>query len=378
MKRSIGVITLLIIILGWCASANATNIVDLGTVQYSNTQEKVLDIEINSTQLVDLNYISSDVNKSALYVDNRWFSPLDNKTTYIFATKQIKVEWWFINDTKSFIYQDNSTMQLYRVNINYSKITIPENPYTKQHRELKENYTLILNNYNLTNETLANITLQFNELDELYNLTIRQFNMTLTENQNLSGNLTNMTIAFNELDIKYNQTDALWKSAIDNVTYYQTKYDGKVTDYNQLEKDHNNLAGAVPWYIILSIMGTLLVIYIYTYWKKGGEMQPEATDEITTSYGKLHSAIDKHILSRFRGEQKTGNEGGIEEIEEWKEVNPGKNPQKDAKKQTAQDDDILTIVHKKIDENTRMMTKQFTDGLANLDKKIDKIISERA
>lgn len=364
-----GVLTLLIIILGSCATLTvATQITNLGTIDYYNTQDNFIlngDIPGNA----NLTIVYSEVNESGLKLDKIWYDSFTNKTTYKFTTQKIFVQWWFTPGIKEFVYIDVNTNNLYQVNVNYSEITIPENPYIKQHRELRENYTLILNNYNLTNSTLANITLQFNELDEIYNLTIQQFNMTSAENQNLSENLTNMTTAFINLDDEYNKTYALWESAVDNVTTLQTAYEGKTDDYDDLEKDHNDLAGAVPWYIILSIFGTFLAACIYMYWKKRGEIRPEATDEISTGYGKIHSAIDKHVLSRFRGNKKTGDEGKIEELTEKKET-------KDESVKNDQDD--ITILHKKIDENTRTITKQFTSMITDLNEKIDKAISERA
>lgn len=53
-----------------------------------------------------------------------------------------------------------------------------------------------------------------------------------------------------------------------------------------------------------------------------------------------------------------------------------KETKKEPIKNPAQDD-ILTVVHEKIDANTRIMTKQFTDMFTNLNEKIDKVISER-
>lgn len=373
-KRAIGVLTLLIIILGSCATlAVATPITTLGTINYYNTQDNFCingDIPGNA----NLTYIYSEMNESGLKLDKIWYDSFTNKTTYKFTTQKIFVQWWFTPGIKEFVYIDVNTNNLYQVNVNYSEITIPENPYIKQHRELRENYTLILNNYNLTNETLANITLHFNELNEIYNLTMLQFNMTLAEKQNLSENLTNRTTALKEINEDYNNTYALWESAVGNVTTLQTAYEGKADDYDDLEKDHNDLAGAVPWYIILSILGTFLSVCIYMYWTKRGEVRPEATDEIATGYGKIHSAIDKHILSRFRGGPKTGNEGAIEELTEKKEE-PSKEETKDESVKKNQDD--ITILHKKIDENTRTMTKQFTGMFTDLNKKIDKVISEQ-
>jgi len=380
-KRTIGALTLLIILVGSCATlAVATPIANLGTIDYYNTQDNFCineDIQGNA----NLTHIYSEMNGSTLKLDKIWYDSFTDKTTYKFTTQKIYVEWWFTPGIREFVYIDENTNSLYRINVNYSEITIPENPYEERHQHLVENYTLILNNYNLTNSTLANITLQFNELDNLYNLTMQQLNITLTEKQNLSENLTELRTAFTKLEEEYDNRTALWNSALNSSIYYETSYNDKVTDYNQLEKDHNDLAGAMPWYILTAIFGTFLFTYIYIRRKNIFEPQPETTDEITTGYGRLHSAIDRSILSHFRKEPKTDT-GGIEEVTEWKEVPSDETPmQKETKKEPIKNpaqDDILTVVHEKIDANTRMMTKQFTTMFTNLDEKIDKVISERA
>lgn len=371
-----GVLTLLIIILSSCATlAVATPITTLGDIDYYNTQDNFCineDIPGNA----NLTHIYSEMNESALKLDKIWYDSFTDKTTYKFTTQKIFVEWWFTPSVKEFVYIDGNNNSLYRINVNYSEITIPENPYEERHQQLVENYTLILNNYNLTNSTLANITLQFNKLDDLYNLTMQQLNITLTEKQNLSENLTELRTAFTKLEEEYNKTDALWDSAVDNVTSLQTKCNGLSEDYDQLEKDHNDLAGAMPWYIIVAIIGTFLFTYIYIRRKAIFEPQTGATDEITTDYGKMHLWLDDHVLSKLRkGEmkEKGTDEGSIEELPEWKPSESTETPPSQKEK-----DDILTIVHEKIDENTRMMTKQFTTMFTNLNEKIDKIISERA
>jgi len=380
MKRNYVLIALAIVgILGSCAvTTTATSITNLGDIDYYNTQNNFI---VNETipGNVALIFVYSEMKESSLTDEKIWYN--DNVTTYRFTTNKTYVEWWFTPGIKYFVYQDIITNKLYSVGVNYTDIDIPENPYTERQRQLVENYTLIMNNYNLTNATLTNITTQFNELNDTYGVIMQQLNITLTEKQNLSENLTDVRTAFTKLDNDYNDTYALWESAVDNVTHFQTEYEGKAFDYKELKKDHDDLSGAAPWYVIIAIIGTFLATWIYIRRKNIFETTQESTDEITTGYGKVHSAIDKHILSRLKGDAKTGNEGGIEEITDLKD-GPAKGiPQNETKNEpiekTAQDD-ILEIVHKKIDENTRALTKQFTDGLKDINEKIDKIISEKA
>ena len=388
-KRTMGVFTLLIIILGSCATlAVATPITDLGTMNYADGYEFVSYSNINGSEEVDLIFLASELNESALDVYNNGFYPSESKTLYKFTAKRIYPEFWFVPEIKSFLYMDNNTGNIYRLNVNYSKADIPENPYEKRHRQLVENYTIMMNNYNLTNETLANITLQFNGLNDTYNQKMQQFNTTMAENHNLSENMTNLTAAFNNLDDEYNTTYAMWESAVNSSVYYETGYNDKVKDYNQLEKDHNSLAGAVPWYIIIGILGTFLFTYIYVRRKNIFDAPSDTTDEITTGYGKIHSSIDRHILSRFRKEPKT-DEGKIEEINKWKEA-PKEDftPDEKEKIQRSIDDakegritplniekqdDVLATIHGKIDANNRATNIKIDANAREISTKIDRL-----
>lgn len=398
MKKSILMAIAIIGFLGSFATlAVASPITDLGDVDYYNTQNNFM---VNDTILgnVNLTFAYSEMAECSLIPEKIWYN--NNVTTYRFTTNKTYVEWWFTPGIKYFVYQDMDTNKLYSVGVNYTDIDIPENPYQERHQQLIENYTMLLTNYNLTNTTLANITLHFNELNDTYGLIMQQFNITQKAYLNASEDLTNLTMEFNYLGDEYDNRSALWRSALNSSIKYETSYNDKVTEYNQLEKNHNDLSGALPWYVIISIFGTFLATYIYIRRKNIFDVPTETTDEITTGYGKIHSAIDKYILSSFRKEPKT-DEGKIEELTEWKEVpkeeftpdekrkiqksiddaKEGRitplNIEKPEEKKPTPDDDVLTTMHEKIDENTRMMTKQFTDMFTNLDKKIDKVISER-
>lgn len=379
-KRTIGVFTLLIIILGSCATITvATPITTLGNINYYNTQDNFC-INEKIPGNANLTLIYSEIDENGLKIDKIWYDSFTDNTTYKFTTQKISVEWWFTPNTREFVYIDTNNNNLYRIEVNYTKIDIPENPYEQRHRQLTENYTSIWTNYNLTNETLANISFQFNELDELYNLTMQQFNITLGSYQNASENLTDLKKEFDKLDEKYNTTYTLWDSAVSNVTTLDTTNQRLTGDYEKLEKDHSNLSGAIPWYIILAILGTFLITYIYTRRKAIFDKQPETTNEIVTGYTKTHNAIDKHILSRLRPKPKT-TEGKIEEIPSGQTLTPKEELNEPPKKLVQ--DDAIQMIHEKIDENTRAMTTRFDKSfktvhgdMKKINERIDDIIQK--
>ena len=385
MKKEILMAIAIIGILGSCATLAVATPATIGEMKYYNTQDNFL-INGSIQGNVDLTLAYSEVNASGIIIEKMWYDSTTNKTTYKFTTQKTQVDWWFTPCIKKFIFVDGNTNNLYQLNVNYDNITIPENPYTKQQRELEENYTMILNDYNLTNSSLANITLLYNELNALYNLTEQQFNATKTNQSITAEELKNKTAAYITLNDDYNATYALWEVAVDNVSTYQIALDGLHGDYNKVEKDRDDLAGSIPWYVFITFLGTLLFTYFYLRRKTIFEQQPQVTDEITTNYGRIHAAIDKYILSRLRyqSEEKTieknpEEKGSIEEVPEWKPVT---NEEKtvDSEKKEVHDqsqDDILTMVHEKIDANNRAMTKQVTELITGLDEKIDKLVGKQ-
>ena len=103
MRKIYVLVALAIIgILGSCAVVNAAeNIIDLGTIEYSNTYEEPLPnvgidstVKIdNETQRVILSYMYSEIDQSAIFVTEPYLTN-ENKTIYTFIAKHIEVDWW--------------------------------------------------------------------------------------------------------------------------------------------------------------------------------------------------------------------------------------------------------------------------------------------
>lgn len=305
MKRKYMLVALAVIgILSWCSTVNADTI-DLGTIQYSNINEKILIVEIESNISIDLIYVTSDIDNASLYIDSTWFSPLENTTTYVFATKQIEVEWWFKNDTKCFIYQDNTTKELYCVNIDYSVIEIPSNPVIEWMN--KHNESVVL----------------YNELNDLFEVTLNELNVTrknleirweiYNQSKEEFDNNSLLVIALQEdledLEIKYNTTKELWIDASANVSTLELHIGNLEGDYNFLQKEHNDLSGSYPVYIFFAILGTALIL-IFWFNRKKMFSHKEISDieiERDTGYSPESSKIDRFtagLVNKIKPNQK--------------------------------------------------------------------------
>lgn len=294
MKKKYVLIAITIIgTIGWCSTVSANeSMIDLGTIQYSNTQEKVLVVTINSTELIDLRYISSDIDSESLYIDNCWFATLDNETTYIFATRQIEVEWWFINNTKCFIYQDNNTKQLYKIEVDYFYIDIPVNPIIEW-----------IDKYNESSNSLDELQILFeatlDELNETRAILEEKWN-TYNQSKEIFDNNSLLVVTLNDdldaLQTRYDDLEVLWISAFSNLSAYTTYNENLEESYGILQKEHNDLSGAYPLHVTLAVIITAIIIIFITWFKRRGKYEEESSGikkEISTGYSQKASMIDK-------------------------------------------------------------------------------------
>jgi len=301
MKKIYMLMVIAIVGIGSClAPVSATeNIINLGTIEYSDIGEQTLIVKINSTETIELIYISSDINESALYVFSHFFLISENVTRYVFATSQITVDWQFINDTKTFIYQDASSLQLYSVNINYTAIHTPPDPFIEW-MEKYDNLTYSSDNLTiLLNTTLNELNASKNELKDRWN-TFNQSQETFDNNTIAMGT---MGIELHDLNIEYNTTEALWLSATTNASTFETNWLTLGAKHNKLQEEHDNLNGRYPIYVIFAILGTAIITTLFLKRKKifghGDEESSARKNEIETGYGNNAEKIDKFSSVKF-------------------------------------------------------------------------------
>jgi len=300
MRKIYVLVALAIIGIGsWCTTMNAEdNVIDLVTIEYSNIHTGTT-VTFDSSEIVDLVYVSSDINKSALYIHSWWFSALDNQTTYIFSTMPMVVDWWFINDTKGFVYQDNNTKQLYRISVDYSAIDVPPDPSINWMIE----YDILTNSSNkleiLLNTTLNELNDTRKELQEAWDF----YNQSKEEFDNNSALVITLGKELNDLNTEYNKTKTLWINATTNLSLYQTWYGTLGRDYDKLEEEHNALSGILPVYVFFAIIGTAMVVVFIFKRKKifGHTEQSDIKTEIETGYGQDAKKWDKFSVSGIIG-----------------------------------------------------------------------------
>lgn len=305
MKKYMLIAIAIVGIVSCCASVNAENVVDLGTMNYDDGYEFTLYVNINSTQAVNLHFITSEMNESDLGVINNGFYPTENKTLYRFVAKKITPEFWFTPGIKEYYFVDDTTKQVYRLSVNYSSANIPENPYKLLYDDM-EGY------YNETSQELNNISIQLTNITGRYNQTMTELNTKLIELANLHesfntsqgewqrrhGEIQNLTSDMAQLQSEYNQTYDLFISVSRNTSTYRTNYQDEVYKTESLQGD----VGTLQWCIILAIISTAFFVFIYFKIKYKVLTKADPMDiESDTGYTSDAEKVDSYFLKASKG-----------------------------------------------------------------------------
>ena len=362
MKKSILMAIAIVGILGWCTIVGANDMVDLGTIKYNNSYENSLpNINIDSTVKIDnktqrviLSYMYSEIDQSAMFVEEPYLT-YENMTIYTFVALHIEVEWWFVNDTRSFFYQDEATKQLYSVNIDYCDITIPENPvitWMAKYDATSANYEELWETFNDTLKTLNATKLQLLQQLERYNQSQEKFD-------NNSIAMKQMTTDLQNINNKYNKTKAMWISEITNASTYELEWRNLDETHNELGKKYDNLNGIYPIYLFFAVIITGIIVTLILKRKKifNKEEPTEQKIEIDTGYDNKASAIDKFTAGIKKTVEKT-----VEKVTPKQRRKKKDDIQEFTKIATEQNN--IQEIHKKID-GFRSMHDDFQKTIVN-------------
>jgi len=159
-KTKLALVALIIFGSSCIPTVTANNITDLGTVKYMNS----LQVDIPSSQEVNLSFISSLLDENDVTITSYGFDPVLNKTRFLFTSELIIPDWWMNATHVVYIYQDTATKQLYSIEINYTSLIIPDNPWKVKYLNKSELYYLTVQELN---ETCDNLTLTIQHLNDL-------------------------------------------------------------------------------------------------------------------------------------------------------------------------------------------------------------------
>lgn len=347
------------------------NVIDLGTLLYSNTVEKVLTVKINNcTDEMILSYLFSDVNSSALSIVSRWYSPLQNQTSIILKTNKISPAWYFKNNTRQFIYIDNNSRFLFRVYINYSSILLPENPLdslTEENIYLTENLSRIWEDYNQTYQKL-NLTKHL--LISKWNL----LNETQFDIEDLNEIITQKTKENNDLN------DGILEQ-VNETNKYKAWYNTKSKDYSSLSSKARGMDDALgkwPIVYIFSVFIVGLFIFLFDRRKTLFRPKPMLVDEAHREHGYTSEA---GILDKLKFWKPKHKESSVEFVKSEEDINVKNNVDEQVQPVEIIDDkdyfdEKIDEVNSRIDKLEDKHEKLSTD-FKSMHEKIDNILSKK-
>ena len=208
-------------IIGCCTSVNAETITNLGTIEYMNS----LQVDIISEEAIDLIFISTLWDENDITITNYGFNSVTNKTRFLLTSEHVNPEWWMKNEPVPYLYQCNSTGQIYRVFVNYTSIEIPLSPLEIEIREILGKYDIELNNdsniSDITDTFIDNITCDLISKNHSLNSKISELELLiytyyeLSDNHNLTcEQLNNITTCYHNLSETYDTLNNTY-----NITY---------------------------------------------------------------------------------------------------------------------------------------------------------------
>jgi len=184
---------------------------------------------IPSTSEVNLTYISSDYQSSAISIQKTQYYPVENETKYKITSTSITPDYTFTATPKNFVFQDETTGQLYTVIIDYTEIMVPDSPEYTQLMALQIQHQNLLSNYSLLQNTSMNYTSLINTV-----------NMTLTAfNNSTALSIQNKTKA---LYNAYKHFFSEYTSYYDNYVALTDDYATLTTSKNLLETQLHNIS----------------------------------------------------------------------------------------------------------------------------------------
>lgn len=310
MKRKYMLVALAIIgIVSCCISVGASNIEDLGTMNYDDGYEFTLYVNINSSQEVDLQFITSEMNESSIEVINNGFYPTENKTLYRFVAKKITPDFWFTPEVKDFFFIDDTTKQVYKLSVNYSGTDVPENPYKLLYEDMEEDY-------NWTSQELTNISIHLTNITERYNQTKTELDAKIAELTDLQdnfdtnevewnkreGEVENLTNELANLQNEYNKTYALFISVSTNASTYKMNWDNAIYENEQLKNEN----GMFPIYLFFAFGSAIIIVGLYDRRKKlFKHQQPNSIEAERDSGYKPQASIIDRFTSGIHFSKKT-------------------------------------------------------------------------
>jgi len=357
MKTKI-IIPILIIILGCNYIIGAVeNPVEKTTIDYRDFEYLLFESE----DVVDLQYIDSELPSSSLSIEYIDYYHSTNETKYRFTSNEITPDPWFNPGIHSFYYQDMNTGQIYIINVDYTDVEVPLSNLEILYNSLLVNYSQLQNDYNtlfnshsfltyewslintslseytnVTGKSLTNIT---QELVDEYLIVSEDLDKAFSELDLVTTNLEETTNLFEEiqsshddliltyntlledyeqLNLSYNKTKndliatgsnlSIYKRFSEDITssysdqpvYFQGGYYKPLSYYNKEIKRLNGDLGLIPAYVLLAVIITFSVMLLILKWRLGKEEPTPMEIENMIGYDQDARKLDRFSMTKAK------------------------------------------------------------------------------
>ncbi len=372
-KQTIGTLLLILTLLIPTLTATTINLnpgqnhIPLGTITYNPDTPATKTITLtNSNSKLTLTLISTDnLPNTCITIISNYYNPTLNETTLVFQTPLIEPPYYFDKSTsRTIVYQGNQG-RLYTLNIDYTNLTLPEDPQIALQQQINtletnasQYQTLYVETWDQLNTTQQSLTNLENDYDTLLTetqnktteLTTLKQEIQRVENQsmNYSANAShykaNYETVIGKLYGDYESESAVYRSFLRDELEFSNG--GLYGDYLMEKQNAENTMNTAIWSVIgVFILFVIIAYYLYTQ----SRPKPSLTAiERDTNYGEQQYFID-NIISKGK---------------QWVDtiLHRNKTPEKETIKP-------LNEPHQRIDEHTQKT--RIKPEITQLEKRID-------
>lgn len=323
MKKGILAMTIIAVgIIGCCNTINAMEY--LGTIDYKD----YIQTDIIADDEVNLTYLFSSLDESYLTVDKILYIPSINKTKYIFTSNVIEPEWWMNFSEVSFFYQDENSLEIYEIKVDYTDVEIPFNPWEVELENLTGYFDNLTVDYSNLSNNIADLNTTYNTIKGEYKETLEELLEKRSELSDMSVEyaeitvqIDNVTSQLENMTVQYNNTYNLLIEQGTNASLFKMFYEYMNSGYrtgfsftdpetrieqhfipraetNNIITDMQNEINMGPYLMFLAIIITGIICFIVKMMFKK-EIKTPLQIEQESGYKPESNTFD-NFVSRFR------------------------------------------------------------------------------
>lgn len=230
MRKGILALIIAVVALSSCTTSLAIDPPDhVATIGYRDYEY----VTFSSTSEVTLSFIYCEAfDALVLLAEKVAYYPALNETKYKFSSDTVSPEPWFIPGEKDFVYQDDTTGQLYIVKVDYSSVSVPAHPADVAYAALLIEYNALLSNYTTY---AADLLALLNESTAVHAVLADYINTTGMANVSIDEVIERLLGEAEVLQSEVDTAQQHLESLGANITALQIRYDNLSSNFTATE-----------------------------------------------------------------------------------------------------------------------------------------------